>query len=407
MEIPTDNAYIKYTDYSVEKLAQDDFFIFSIVHPTEETNSFWLKTIELGIVNKDDYNLARYFVESMQVSPRIIQQDEIFSLWEDIEIANKINLRRKRKHFTLYFSIAASIAVLFAFAYFSQILPDDPETDIFSFNIEEVKAPDVQISDIQLVLANNETVSLEGEDAQIIYNQDRIAINNDEKLLDKEKIDTSQNNFNQLIVPLGKRSVLTFAEGSKVWLNAGTRIVYPAVFQEHKREIYIDGEAFLEVSRNEDSPFIVKTNKMHVEVLGTSFNVTAYDKDTTQNIVLVSGSVKINSDNKELILSPNQMYSLRNGQSEVLAVDVEDYISWRHGIYRYESENLSNILKRLSRYYGQEIEYAKEVSHLKCSGKLDLKDELQVVLEGISLTAPVIYHNENGVHLITSKNKSL
>lgn len=97
------------------------------------------------------------------------------------------------------------------------------------------------------------------------------------------------------------------------------------------------------------------------------------------------------------------MYTYVNGQREVRTVDVEKYISWRNGIYQYQSEELGVILTRLARYYGEEIVYTDDISHLKCSGKLDLKDDLHSVLKGIATTAPIRCRPEDGKYIISKK----
>jgi ferric-dicitrate binding protein FerR (iron transport regulator) len=178
------------------------------------------------------------------------------------------------------------------------------------------------------------------------------------------------------------------------------------VFDRKQREIYVDGEVYLEVSRDENCPFVVKTNKISIEVLGTSFNVMAYENDSIRNIVLVSGAVKIHSESgkEDAILAPSEMYLYSNDtRPEIKSVDVENHIAWKSGIYRYESESLDRILKRLSRYYGENILYSPQVAHLKCSGKLDLKDDLQLVLKGISRTAPVFCHYDGEQYTVTNK----
>jgi ferric-dicitrate binding protein FerR (iron transport regulator) len=298
--------------------------------------------------------------------------------------------------------IAAVFAVLFVWNH----MPEKSSVKTLAYDIEDVHVPETAATDIQLILAGNETVSLEGKDAEIAYREDGIEINDQGSSMKKEQTLSEQSvTYNQLIVPKGKRSMLTFAEGSRIWVNAGTRIVYPAVFDKKTREIYVDGEAYLEVSRNEDCPFLVKTKDFNVEVLGTSFNIMAYEKDTVQNVVLVSGIVKIHAEDhvKETVLSPNEMYANSKGASEVKTVNVEDYISWKSGIYQYDSENLGTILKRLSRYYGQEISCMPQSAGLKCSGKLDLKDELEAVLNGIAQTAPVVCQYSDGKYVITNQ----
>ena len=104
---------------------------------------------------------------------------------------------------------------------------------------------------------------------------------------------------------------MTFADGSKVWVNAGTRVIYPVEFEKDKREIYVDGEIYIEVARDENRPFYVRTKDMNVRVLGTKFNVTAYESEAIRSVVLAQGCVQVETARTpKAILAPNQMFSL-------------------------------------------------------------------------------------------------
>jgi hypothetical protein len=402
-----DDQQKKYDLYSSEDFLQDDFFILSVTNPKKESDDFWEEKISTETINVREYEMARHFIDSVQVQPEPVTQAEKHALWEDIEVANKGYLKKRKNRYRLYFSAVAGVAASFALFLVWNGLPNNRHTlspkEEIAYHIEDVKAPQTSITDIQLVVSGDKTISLEGEDAEIAYDKESIAINKQETGIKHETEANETPVFNQLIVPQGKRSMLAFAEGSKMWVNAGTRVVYPAVFDKEKREIYVDGEIFLDVAHNGEWPFIVKTKKIQMEVLGTSFNVTAYEKDSVQHVVLVSGSVKVNSGKQETILIPNQMYSHLNNTSQVKTVDVENYVSWKSGIYSYHSEFLGVILQRLSRYYGQEIICSPQAATLKCSGKLDLKDNLQRVLNGISNTVPITYINESGKYRIINK----
>jgi ferric-dicitrate binding protein FerR (iron transport regulator) len=120
----------------------------------------------------------------------------------------------------------------------------------------------------------------------------------------------SEKHFGQLIVPTGKRASMIFADGSRVTVRPGSKVIFPTMFAQNEREIYVQGEAFLEVSKNKKRPFIVKTELMDVEVLGTSFDVSAYPGENEQSVVLVTGSVKVRSaSSDETKIVPNQRYS--------------------------------------------------------------------------------------------------
>ncbi|MDR2765466.1 MAG: FecR domain-containing protein [Tannerella sp.] len=391
----------KYKSCSAEELLQDDFFISSKIHPTKKTDAFWHKLLKNGDADIESYRFACHFIESVQVRSEVIHEEEKEALWEKIEMCNQHFREKQRKRYALFYILATtSVAALvtFAFLFFHDTVAGDTLG-----NIENVKAPDGEAEHIQLLLTGDKTVSLEGEEAEIAYRDSSIEINRRATELKKEG-KKNEIAYNQLIVPKGKRSRLILADSTQIWVNACTRVVYPVDFDKNRREIYVDGEVCLDVAHRDDCPFVVKTKTFSAEVLGTFFNLAAYEKDREQNLVLVSGSVRIHMDNREdILLAPNEMFTSVNGVTQVQTVHAEDYISWKSGIYQYESETLRVILKRLSRYYGQEIVCDPQVAGLRCSGKLDLKDELSSVLEGIALTAPVRYKYNYEVHMITDK----
>jgi hypothetical protein len=395
----------KYKDYSVEDLLQDDYFIASRTNPTDETDGFWEDILLKKNVSREYYDSACDLINSLRVKTDIIFPDEIDLLLKKINEANTQSRRMKRRKFIFLWSLSSVAAILLALFLYDKSIPEDGTNNRNPHSsIETVKAPEEPVSEIQLILANDEVVAVDGVEANIIHGDEGIAINSRDKKLIKKPAETPETIYNQLIIPKGKRSMLTFEEGSKMWVNAGTRIVYPASFTSDRREIYVDGEAYLEVSRDEVRPFIVKSKNFRVNVLGTSFNIMAYESDAAQHIVLVSGSVKVHSGNNvETVLSPNEIYISENGNSRIEPVNVEYYTSWKTGMYQYKSERLDVIMKRLSRYYGREIVCMPEIAHLKCSGKLDLKDDISSVLRGISHTAPINYRHNNDTYTIINK----
>ena len=393
----------KYHLYSVEDLLQDDYFVYSMTNQTKESEDFWRKMIVEGKVDEETYDAANCFINIFQVKPKTMDSEEIGNVLESIEATIHQNEIKKRNRLRTCFSLAASVTILLVCSlglhYYR--IPNDTVHE----NIKNVKVPDMTTDHIRLILADNETVSLECKEARIVYDDEEIVINDQKTDLKNKPADSQkQIAYNQIIVPFGKRSMLTFSEGSRIWINAGTRVVYPVVFSKDNREVYIDGEAYMEVSHDKSRPFIVKTKELEVEVLGTSFNVSSYGNDSSQSIVLITGSVKINSDrNKEVILSPGQMYSYNEGSVTVQSVITDNYVSWASGFYQYESEKMEVIIKRLSHYYGKEIECSFNIAGLKCSGKLDLKEDMESVLNSISRTAPVKWNRDNGKYSIVNK----
>jgi hypothetical protein len=410
MHVIKNIGHHKYKHYSVEELLQDDYFIYSQTNPTKESDRFWTEALRQKNVCRENYDLACYLIDSLQIRTDLLFPDEIDLLWDDIKKTNKQIKRRKKnpgkKHIFLWMlgDIASIFLLLFIYGKLTNIHTKKHTNDTICHSIEMVKAPQEPVNEIQVILANDEVVAVDGTNADIIHDHEGIAINNQDKRQIKKQTEILETIYHQLIVPNGKRSALTFEDGSKMWVNAGTRIVYPANFSVDKREIYVDGEAYLEVSVDKTRPFIVKSKNFSVNVLGTSFNIMAYENDTNQHLVLISGSVRVHSgNNAETVLSPNEMYISENGNAHVEKVNVEYFTSWKTGMYQYKSERLEAIMKRLSRYYGKDITCMPEVAHLKCSGKLDLKEDLNSVLRGISHTAPINYQFDNDKYLIINK----
>lgn len=397
------NTYNDYLNFSAEQLLSDDFFITSIKHPSEETKAFWKEVIERRIVDEKEFELARYLLVSMQTKKERMMPDEVNELWENIEIRNKakLNFKRKKDRIIYSFVAAASILLAICFTIFEKSYLLEQRNHI---SIESVQAPLVTSSNVQLMLGGNKSVPLKGDTVKVVYNGNQIQVNEKSAALSASNSD-DQHGFNQLIVPYGKHSMLSLNDGTKVWVNAGSRVVYPVQFDSKLREIYIDGEAYLDVKHNDRWPFVVKTNRMEVQVKGTSFNVMAYSKDVDQQVVLVKGRVRIveKSNKHRIDLHPNEMFIDNGVKTQVKAVDVDDYTLWTQGLYKYDSERLDVIMKRLSRYYNEVLNCNADVAFYKCSGKLDMNMSLEEVLKGISLTAPISYSKENGRYLISHK----
>jgi ferric-dicitrate binding protein FerR (iron transport regulator) len=158
-------------------------------------------------------------------------------------------------------------------------------------------------------------------------------------------------------------------DGSKVLLNSGSILKYPTVFGNSSRDVSIDGEAFMEIAKDPKKPFRVSTNRFSVEVLGTTFNITAYSNENHSDVTLVEGSVKIITDNnkKTQKIIPGESASINGGKlSDITQVNTQFYTSWKDGKIVFRKETLEEIAKKLERWYNVEIRFADE----------DLKNEI-------------------------------
>lgn len=374
---------------------QNKSFIQWRLFPTEEDNLYWEKFVYDNPHLTDEIEEAIRILKSIKLNSQKLSPEEKRNIFELIE--KDIERRNRQRHLRIYLSVSAvacvALLLLLLRPFSGQegggALPEDPVAvvDSSSFNRK----------DVRLVLANNETITFEG-DADIKYDKEGEIISNaGTEQIKVSKVATEEMAMNTLIVPKGKRSSLTLSDGSKVWVNSGSTLKFPTTFKADKREIWVDGEIYIEVEKNKAQPFYVNTSHMLINVVGTRFNVTAYDEDADYSVVLVEGCVDVSIDKEQARLLPNEMLSVSGDQPlSVKKIDVNNYISWKEGYLQFASESLSDILKRLSRYYDTPIEYEDNIADLKCNGKLVLFDDIDEVMKTIYNTMPVQCTSEAG-----------
>lgn len=312
-------------------------------------------------------------------------------LWVRIQKTNnkKVEMRRNMRRM-YYLSAACVVFVLFlSFLYLNEVYKNRQQADsIAAFYERKTLHQKSQVENIELI-SGDDVLELEGKSVEIDYRSNSLEATDGIK----SEIPETSEEYSQIRVPYGKRAFLSLYDGTKMWINAGTTVVYPNHFPEKLREVFVDGEVYLEVARDEKRPFVVKTNALDVEVLGTIFNVSSYRSDKKTSVVLVEGSVDVLSKGKSKTrLKPKQMYVLDdNKQATVETVNVENYISWHDGVYVFQNESIENVLRRLSRYYNVTMTLPNKPSNISCSGKLELKDDIKEIIAGIAEVASISY----------------
>jgi transmembrane sensor len=319
-----------------------------------------------------------------------------------------VQKHNRNKNLTRW-AVAASILVVVFSVWFLQNNMDK-ETGITDFaQLLKDTRPD---SVTNLILQDGRKVLITQEESQIFYDEkgENIIIDSAQRI--SQEVVQEKPVFNTLIVPYGKRTKLILSDGSKVWLNSGSKLVYPAVNTAVKREVYIEGEAVFEVTHSEQRPFFVITKDFEIKVLGTVFNVSAYPDDQVSSAVLAQGSIEINSKEKSLFqkekltILPGTMAVFDPAEKtfQQKQVETEDYLSWRDGYFNLKSEPLENIMKKLERYYnvGIVIQDASLGSET-FSGRLDMLNTPEEVLKVIAETTPFSVRNENEKLIINLK----
>lgn len=166
------------------------------------------------------------------------------------------------------------------------------------------------------------------------------------------------NEMNTLYTPAGQRACLVLQDGTEVWLNAKSKLVYPAQFTGEERRVKVEGEAFFNVAKDSVKPFIVSAMDVDMKVLGTQFNVYCYPDAGYVETSLLEGSVRVFFSGKEkegILLKPDQQVTAANGKMVVKPIRLNEHFLWRDGVYAFENEPLIDILKKLELYYDVKI----------------------------------------------------
>ncbi|WP_292270185.1 FecR family protein [Butyricimonas sp.] len=198
---------------------------------------------------------------------------------------------------------------------------------------------------------------------------------------------------NELIVPRGGEYQIVLADGTRVWLNSATKLIFPQNFTGKERRVVLSGEAFFEVARDENKPFIVETSRMDVKVLGTRFNVNAYTDNEMVSTTLVDGSVEVASGTqKPITLVPGEQAYGEAGELEKREVNVRLYTSWIDGRFMFNNVELEEIAKQISRWYDVEIFFTNEnVKKTRFTGGMVKFKPLDDLIRMIESTSSVCF----------------
>ncbi len=316
--------------------------------------------------------------------------------------------RERRRKIRVLYAAAACALILFGITHFFNA---SQEPTLEDFITATPTVPFEKNGEVTVVLGNGNSVSMPKEEGDIQYSQSGTNVQvGTEESVQQEAIKDEEPVFNTVLVPYGKRTSVTLSDGTKVWINSGSRIVFPAVFKGNERKVFLEGEAIFDVAHNPEKPFKVLSGIQEIEVLGTVFNVNNYAEDQEAYTVLKSGSVKItlNKDKANAFkIVPGTLAKYNNKTKKVITkrVDVDEYMGWREGFLTLKNQSLAHITTKLSRYYNVEIVIEDEqLREETFSGKLDLKENITHVIDIIRDATIFSVEHKDGTILLTRKS---
>ncbi|OKZ16451.1 MAG: hypothetical protein BHV81_13535 [Butyricimonas synergistica] len=328
---------------------------------------------------------------------------EMSAAWKAVE--HKRELGQRRYFRRIGWSVAAAVAVLVVFTWVMFLGGEkSPETVIAQSVIGRPGE-----SKALLVLSSGTKVELNSQIGDTIREEGR-SILNERDYIDYSRQDNDSQVkevvYNELIVPAGGEYRLVLSDGSVVYMNSESRLKYPVKFIEDKRVVKLEGEAYFDVTHDEQHPFIVHTEQLNVKVLGTGFNVMAYKGDARTEVTLVHGKVDVKSKNISEILTPSRQFVMNNDtrEYEVRSVNVNTYVDWKNGILNFDAMPLEELGEKVSRWYGVKFFFSKEsLKYLKFSGAFKKYNNIDYILDLIEATTDVSFELKGDVVIVNEK----
>ena len=374
----------KYLLYSTEEIVLDHDFLNWVLHPDRESDSIWKAFLDQHPEMKIQVQEAAFIVRSLQPMEPAGLDDRLGRVLESVIEANKA---RKQSLFLKVMKYAAGLLLLLGAGSMIYLM----NRNLNRFPLTE--ADSGSLNKGRIILADG--TSHEFDSDQTIIRQTgggQVMVNNDTLEAIAIPSGSGRNAMNHIIIPYGKRSAITLADGTHIWLNSGSQISYPVAFKGDTREVYLSGEAYFDVNSDTKKPFIVVTRDIRIRVTGTSFNVSSYSADDYTQTVLVKGEVKIIQNTvlaKSMEMKPGERVIFRkSGESfSKDRVDVAMYSSWINGFLIFDNELTTEIFKKLERIYNQRIIADPGLSTITFSGKLDLQEDIKDVLDNIAFAS--------------------
>ena len=341
------------------------------------------------------FNLQRISTEELE---KRYDEVDVNMKWEDF----KKRQQQGRRNIRVGVTVAASICLLITSGLWLWLGGAKEE--------RVVLAEQGRKNNVCLVLSTGEVVDISNVE------QDEVKLDKGTKLYSGNRLEyvrpdslhKKELEFNQLIIPKGTFYHLVLSDGTKVWLNADSKMKYPVSFGKDKREVSLHGEGYFEVAKDSTRPFIVSTDKMDVKVLGTTFDVNTYEDEGKSFVVLVEGLVEVSAGKGESrIITPGHMAEVNmydtQAKIQISKCDAEHYIAWKNGNFSFRNASLTEILKRVSRYYDVTVIREQVFEEEYYTGDVSSDVSLESLLAVIESSTSVSFKVERKIVYVQKK----
>jgi ferric-dicitrate binding protein FerR (iron transport regulator) len=348
-------------------------------------------------INNSGQNRKMYrkILDSSNISERnkLYESVNVEQAWK--EVSGVLEAQHKKRVWSLVFKYAAAILLPVLLGLTTYWVLNDHSSEI-AHQVVQIQSGS---RNAVLVMANGKSVDLVNDTTKNLIENDGTVIKNSVEELSyvgQSAKKTVKTIFNTLIVPKGGEYSLFLSDGTRIFVNSMSKLVFPVRFSGDKREITLEeGEAYFEVAKDKSKPFIVTVKGIQVEVLGTSFNIKAYPEDTYSYTTLVEGSVKLNPNDQPSnihIMEPDQQAVFNPASAGIIInkVDAKQIVQWTTGKYSFTNETLDEIMKTLSRWYDFNYKFEDEsLKKIRFEGGLNKYESIDPILDIIAKTKKV------------------
>jgi ferric-dicitrate binding protein FerR (iron transport regulator) len=331
-------------------------------------------------------------------------EDKLYTILQEAKSETPVIslLKNPRRLWLKKWAVAASILILFATAaYFmfsnTKKQPARLSKAAVQKSTKSVPGIDPGGNKAVLTLADGSVINLDSAKNGTLTRQGNIKVikaEDGQLLYYVDRENATIKGYNTISTPRGGKYQIVLSDGSKVWLNAASSLQFPASFTGKTREVQLTGEGYFEVAKNAAMPFHVKVNNITIEVLGTHFNVNAYEDEASVATTLLEGSVKIKKDlpakssSQSVVLKPGEQAQLaKDGQLKINRnANTQEVIAWKNDNFEFNNTPVKEIMRQISRWYDVEIDYKGSVSMHKLTGKISRNVDLHQVIEMLKYT---------------------
>ena len=357
---------------------------------------------ELGKwLDESDENRQLYksIIRGESIAKRLKLEDEInrTTSFDEVhkEISGKLLAgKRQKRYFVIGGSVVAASVVVACMLLIFGLEKQPKESSPVMAGQEKVEINPAK-GKVMLVLENGKQINLSNSLPDTLHLSSVAMIGEKGKLSYRMTADSLpvEEVIHKIVTTVGGDYQLVLSDGTKVWLNAESEIDYPIEFLGDKREVFLKGEAYFEVAPDPEKPFIVKTTSMQTRVLGTSFNINAYENEPNVYTTLLTGKVEVMLNKRgnasPVVLKPAMQLKLdkESGDFSVEKVRVEEITAWRYGVFMFAEDDIEVVTRMLSRWYDVKFVFDGERKGPHTfSGRMSKDDKLNEILKMLTLT---------------------